>query len=176
MEKFKTIYADPPWMERGGIKKSASKHYRLMTTASIAAIRVKEMMDSNAHLYLWTTNNFLRDALTVMEAWGFRYVTMITWAKTRFGIGQYFRGQTEHCLFGVRGRLPYKIIDGKRCQGRTLLNTDKTFERTRRHSEKPESMRRMIEVVSWPPYLELFARKAVNGWTCKGLEADGTTL
>ena len=62
-----------------------------------------------------------------MEEWGFRYVTMITWAKDRFGLGQYFRGMTEHCLFGVKGKLPYKIVDGKRQQGTTLINAKRTI-------------------------------------------------
>ena len=69
---------------------------------------VHDLAEDNAHLYLWATNNFLPDALEVMKAWGFRYVTMITWMKDRIGLGQYFRGLTEHCLFGIRGKLPYK--------------------------------------------------------------------
>ena len=38
-KKYRTIYADPPWMERGGgkIKRGADKHYPLMSTKDIAA-------------------------------------------------------------------------------------------------------------------------------------------
>ena len=79
------------------------------------------------HLYLWVTNNFLADGLKVMESWGFRYVTTITWVKDRIGLGQYFRGITEQCLFGVKGKLPYKIIDGKRQQGQTVVYAPKTI-------------------------------------------------
>lgn len=166
---FKTIYADPAWQERGGgkIKRGADRHYPLMSTADIKALGggVKMITAENAHLYLWTTNNFLPDALEVMAAWGFKYKTLITWGKDRIGLGQYFRGLTEHCLFGVRGNLPYKILDGKRQQGRTLILAPKG-----RHSEKPELMRQMIETVSYPPYLEMYARKETPGWQVWGNE------
>jgi N6-adenosine-specific RNA methylase IME4 len=164
-KKYKTIYADPPWPERGGgkIKRGADRHYELMTVKDIAALPVPDIADDNCHLYLWTTNNYLPDALKVIAAWGFSYKTTITWEKDRIGLGQYFRGMTEHCLFGVKGNLPYKIIDGKRQQGKTVIIAPKT-----KHSEKPEEMRKMIETVSYGPYIELFARKQTPGWTVWG--------
>lgn len=53
--KYRTIYADPPWQERGGgkIKRGADKHYELMSVAAIVAIPVKDWAEDNAHLYLW---------------------------------------------------------------------------------------------------------------------------
>nr|DAX62779.1 MAG TPA: N6 adenosine methyltransferase subunit [Caudoviricetes sp.] len=166
--KYKTIYADPPWMESGGgrIKRGADRHYQLMKTKDICELQIiKDIVDDNAHLYLWVTNNFLRDGLQVMEAWGFRYVTMITWMKDKGGLGQYFRGKTEHCLFGVRGNLPYKIVDGKRQQGVTGFFAPRT-----EHSKKPDDMREMIETVSYAPRIELFARERFDGWDCWGNE------
>ena len=91
--------------------------------------------------------------------------TVITWGKDKFGLGQYFRGQTEHCLFGVRGALPYKVLNGKRAQGRTLILSPR-----HEHSQKPEEMRLMIEKVSYEPYIELFARKQIAGWDTWGNE------
>jgi N6-adenosine-specific RNA methylase IME4 len=164
-KKYKTIYADPPWMETGGgkIKRGADAHYDLMKTKDIMRLPIQNICENNAHLYLWVTNNFLVDGLEVMKSWGFIYKTMITWGKNKFGLGQYFRGQTESCLFGVKGNLPYKIIDGKRQQGSTLLLAPK-----REHSQKPDEMRQMIEKVSYEPFIELFARQSVNGWDCWG--------
>ncbi|MDD3890528.1 MAG: MT-A70 family methyltransferase [Syntrophomonadaceae bacterium] len=160
-KKYSTIYADPPWMESGGgkIKRGADRHYQLMKTAEIMAMPVQKISAENCHLYLWTTNNFLPDALRVMESWGFRYITNITWVKDRIGLGQYFRGLTEHCLFGVKGKLPYKIIDGKRLQGKTAIIAPKTI-----HSQKPLEMYEMIEAVSYPPFIELFARNQRDNW------------
>jgi len=165
--KYKTIYADPPWNEQGGgkIKRGANRHYNLMKTKDIAALPVAQLADTNCHLYIWTTNNFLPDAFEVIEAWEFRYVTCITWMKDRQGLGQYYRGLTEHCLFAVRGKLPYKIVDGKRQQGLTGFCEAKGV-----HSEKPIKMRKMIEKVSYEPRLELFARQQFQGWDCWGNE------
>lgn len=100
-KKYKTIYADPPWKESGGgkIKRGADRHYPLMSTKEICELPVWKIADDNCHLYLWTTNNFLQDAFKVIEAWGFTYITCITWMKDRQGLGQYYRGLTEHCLF-----------------------------------------------------------------------------
>lgn len=141
-----------------------------MRTNDICALGVAPVADDNAHLYLWVTNNFLRDGFRVCEAWGFRYVTLITWGKPTIGLGQYFRGQTEHCIFAVRGNLPYRTTsEGKRAQGTTLLSAPK-----REHSRKPDEMRGIIERVSYPPYLELFAREAAPGWDIWGNEVSAT--
>lgn len=175
MNQYRTIYADPPWWECGGgkIKRGANRHYELMKTRDIKTYLsdsgVEPMIAPNSHLYLWTTNNFLTDALSVMESWGFRYVTTITWLKSgNIGLGQYFRGvTTEHCLFGVRGVLPYRTLNGKRQQGLTGFVAPKSA-----HSVKPAQMRKYIETVSYPPYLELFARQRYEGWDSIGKEIN----
>lgn len=171
MKQYGTIYADPPWMERGGgqIKRGADRHYPLMHTKDICALPVRDLALPDSHLYLWVTNNFLVDGLKVMEAWGYRYVTMITWAKEgNAGLGQYYRGKTEHCLFGIRGKPGYKLNDeGGRCQGLTLITAPRG-----EHSEKPEAMRAMIERVSPGPYVELFARRTAPNWNVWGNEVE----
>ena len=173
--KYKTILLDPPWNEQGGgkIKRGADKHYSLMKTKDIIILLKKEIepkINNDAHLYLWVTNNFLKDGIEVMEALGFRYITTITWMKDRIGLGQYFRGLTEHCLFGVRGKVPYKIMNGKRQQGKTGF-----IEKKREHSQKPDTMYQMIEKVSYPPRFEVFARQKREGWDCWGNEVSNDT-
>lgn len=86
--------------------------------------------------------------------------------ELQVGLGQYFRGVSESCLFGVRGSLPYKTIEGKRAQGRSGFHAPRG-----EHSAKPEKMRQMIERVSHGPYLEMFARRPVDGWDLWGNEA-----
>jgi|SRR3990172_4546057 len=172
-KKYRTIYADPPWPMFGGgkIKRGADKHYPLMSIKEISDLDVNSLADENCHLYLWTTNSFLPQAFEVMKKWGFVYKTTITWAKNSIGLGQYFRGQTEHCLFGVKGILPYKIINNKRAQGSTLLIANK-----QKHSEKPEEMYEIIEKVSYEPRIELFARKIHNDWDVYGNEVDSNII
>lgn len=88
MKKYRTIYADPPWeVERGGGGLGANYKYPLMKTDDICALPVKEWAEENAHLYLWTTNAAWPDALKVVQAWGFKYITCITWMKSGEGLG-----------------------------------------------------------------------------------------
>lgn len=173
--KYKTIYIDPPWEERGGgkIKRGADKHYKLMSIKEIAELPIKRLADENGcHLYMWVTNNFLQKGFELLKTWGFEYITLITWQKDRIGLGQYYRGITEHCIFAsTKKRLPYKLefhIDGSvtRCQGVTGFYEAKTI-----HSRKPVQMREMIEKVSYAPRIELFARQQFDRWDCWGDEA-----
>ena len=161
MKKYKTILADPPWNESGGgqCKRGADKHYNLMKTSEIILLKdfIKNISEGNCHLYLWVTNNFLEDGLKVMKEWGFRYITLITWLKDKAGLGQYYRDITESCLFGIKGQLPYKIINEKRQQGITGFYYPRGM-----HSQKPGKMKEMIETVSYPPYVELFSRKKLD--------------
>lgn len=168
-------------MESGGgkIKRGADRHYSLMKTKDISALPISEICEENAHLYLWVTNNFLADGLQVMKDWGFRYVTNIAWIKgdtvsensfslQKAGLGQYFRGRHELCLFGVKGRLPYKVNEqGKRLQGHSAFVAPRNG-----HSEKPQELMEMIEKVSYGPYIELFARKETIGWDSWGDELN----
>ena len=141
-----------------------------MSVKAICELPVARLFQENAHLYLWATNNYLPAALEVMAVWGFRYVSTITWGKVlngrvQTGLGQYFRGASEHLLFGVRGSLPYRVVDGKRAQGSTLVLAPRG-----EHSAKPEVFRGIIERVSPGPYVELFARQATPGWAGWGNE------
>jgi N6-adenosine-specific RNA methylase IME4 len=168
---YQTILADPPWAEVGGGKicRGAQGHYSLMKQKDLLelASQVKRVTAPDAHLYLWVTNTFLEDGLELARAWGFEYKTLITWGKDRFGLGQYFRGQTEQCIFAVKGVLPYKVEEGKRQQGRTLITAPRM-----EHSSKPLEMRTMIERVSYGPRLELFGRKVPAEWDAIGLELE----
>lgn len=178
--KYRTLYIDPPWPEYGGgkIKRGADRHYPLMSEDEILRLPVKQLTEDNAHLYLWVTNNYLPLGLRCIERWGFRYVTKVVWVKVirlqptsdQFGLGQYFRGITEDCLFAVRGNLPYRTReDGKRGQGKTVIMAPR-----REHSQKPDEMRSMIEVVSHEPRLEMFARNSFKGWDVWGRDCDSS--
>lgn len=175
-EGFKTILADPPWRFTNRTGKVAPEHRRLdrystMELEDICALPVATIANSNSHLYLWVPNALLPDGLKVMEAWGFRYVSNIIWAKRRKdggpdgrGVGFYFRNVTEMLLFGVRGSM--RTLQPARSQ----VNMIET--RKREHSRKPDEQYALIEACSPGPYLELFARQTRSGWVCWGDEAD----
>jgi len=165
-KRYKTIYVDPPWYERGGgkIKRGADKHYPLMKTDDILALNVELIANENAHLYLWVTNNFLQDGLRVMRTWGFTYITNLVWCKPSFGLGQYFRGQHELLLFGVKGKLPSRSKPNL-CS--TIVHAKKN-----KHSQKPKDFYDVIELTSPTPRIELFAREKRKGWDAWGNEID----
>lgn len=172
---FKTILADPPWRFANRTGKVAPEHRRLdrystMDLDSIKALPVAEAAARNAHLYLWVPNALLPEGMRVMEAWGFRYVSNVVWAKRRKdggpdgrGVGFYFRNVTELILFGVRGSM--RTLSPARKQV-NMLET-----RKREHSRKPDEQYQLIESCSPGPYLEMFARHPQDGWTAWGDES-----
>ena len=164
-EKYKTIYADPPWYQQGGgvSKRGADKHYPIMKEAAILKLMkevLKDKVEEDAHMYMWVANNHLPEALRIIEGLGFRYITNLVWSKTAFGLGRYFRGQHELCLFAVKGS---GIKVRKDANNISSLVGEKLLGR-RRHSQKPDEMYDLIEKRSHGPYLEIFARNNRDGW------------
>jgi len=142
-----------------------------MSFEEIAQLPVGELTLPNSHLYLWCPNALLLEALTIMKAWGFTYKTNIVWYKVRKdggpdgrGVGFYFRNVTELLLFGVKGRL--RTLK----PGRTQTNI--VIRRKEEHSRKPHVIYDIIRQCSPDPYLELFARERVKGWTQWGDQVD----
>lgn len=186
MKKYNVIYADPPWSYmksnagRGG-NSSAIKKYQTMPTDIICSMVNNELRDriaKNSVLFLWSTVPLLTDAFQVMDAWGFKYKTMLTWRKVMsLGMGYWFRGQTEHLLLGVKGKVkPFymQVPNFYQCK-------------VGKHSEKPHYFRELIvkssnKVFENPNRLELFARdKAglfptdhLNGWDVYGNEVSNS--
>jgi N6-adenosine-specific RNA methylase IME4 len=132
-ERFQTIVLDPPWDwgDEGDADQfgRARPVYATMSIEEIAALPVGDFAAADAHIYLWITNRSLPRGFALLEGWGFRYVTALTWCKPGIGMGNYFRGSTEHVLFGVRGLLPLLV----RNQG-----THFSAPRQKEHSGKPE--------------------------------------
>ena len=173
---WKTVLADPPWRFTNRTGKVAPEHRRLdrydtMTHQEICALPVAEVVADAAHLYLWVPNALLPEGLAVMQAWGFRYVSNVVWAKRRKdggpdgrGVGFYFRNVTELVLFGVRGSMR-TLPPGRR-------QVNMVESRKREHSRKPDEMYDLIESCSPGPFLEMFARYPREGWTVWGDEAS----
>ncbi len=172
---FKTVLADPPWRFSNRTGKVAPEHRRLdrystMDLEEIKALPVDKVTAKDAHLYLWVPNALLLEGIEVLQAWGFRYVSNVIWAKRRKdggpdgrGVGFYFRNVTEPILFGVKGSMRTLA------PARSTVNMIET--RKREHSRKPDEQYDLIESCSPGPYLEMFARYARPGWQAWGNEA-----
>ena len=134
-----------------------------MSIKEICDIPVPSMSDVGCHLWLWTTNAFLEDGFKVLRAWGFKYLTPIHWIKPS-GSGAWFINRTQTVLFGYKDKCRFL---GKRY----LPNIFETGN-PKRHSEKPELSYEIIESISQPERLELFARRKKAGWDCWGNEIE----
>ena len=149
----------------------------------------------DAFLWLWITNPLLLDGTgaRVCRAWGFKPKQLITWVKghielpnsggwdidvprlkTQLGMGHYTRGVTEHMILATKGSPKCFVKD----QGvpnyilaeeleETLVLADRGA-----HSVKPEASYQLIERVTPGPYVELFARRRRQGWTCYGNQLE----
>jgi len=177
-KRYRTIVADPPWPftrtlpERGGghwlyradrenrVRTSAAR-YGLMQIEELMNLPIGLWAQENAHLYLWTTNAFMAEAHQVAKAWGFEPKTILTWVKPRLGMGTYFRNNTEHVIFAVRGSCPVLRHDV-----RTAFTGAQGA-----HSEKPDVFYDIVQSMSLGPYLDVFARKQRFGWDTWGDEA-----
>lgn len=168
--KYATIVIDPPWDwgDEGDADQlgRARPDYATMSIDQLAALDVAKLADDDCHLYLWITNRSLPKGFRLLDAWGFRYVTMLTWVKPSFGMGNYFRGQTEHVLFGVRGSQPLKRRDAA-----TVFHAPRG---PAGHSSKPPQFLELVESCSPGPYLEMFSRSHRDGWVTWG--QDGANL
>lgn len=170
---YHTIVADPPWPQglMGKRRRPRDPYtrqqldYPTMTLDEIKALPVADLAESDAHLWLWTTNQFLRTGFEVMEAWGFTYLAPITWVKPS-GVGNYFIHRTQTVLFGYR----------ERCRFPAARYLPTIFEAgcPAVHSTKPEQFFDLVERVSPDPRIELFARRLRLGWDAWGDEVGNT--
>lgn len=181
-KKYQIVYADPPWRFTGlgskGIRSAKLKEsglhvnrpveekYPTMSIAEIKMLPIKNIIDKDAVLFLWTTDAHLPFALEVMESWGFQYVTIaFIWLKktvTNKNVCYYgywtMKGQ-EICLLGRHGK-PKPIAH----------NIRQLVEAKRReHSRKPDEVRdRIVKLMGDLPRIELFAREQFLGWDTWG--------
>jgi hypothetical protein len=73
--EFKTVMADPPWLnEANPPHAAASEHFEMLHPKTIAGRgpQVAEATASHAQLYLWAAGPFVGQAFDEMESWGVR--------------------------------------------------------------------------------------------------------
>jgi len=174
MTPFRVIVADPPWRfddNLPGDGRGAAKHYKTIGNADMPhfledqAIEVAE----NAILFMWRVAALVPEAYRVVEGWGFVAKSEITWIKTdargrklSFGMGRYVRHCHETAIIATRGGAFAAASHSIRSCFEAPIG---------RHSEKPERFYELVEqLAGGGPYLELFARRRREGWTCLGDE------
>mgnify|MGYP003454849049 FL=1 len=170
---FDVIMADPPWSfenwSEGGNSKNAKAQYDCMPTEDICRLPVGHLAAGDAWLWLWATWPMLPDAMQVMSAWGFRYVTGGPWVKRgksgklAFGPGYVLRTCGEVFLLGKTGT-PATFTKDQR----NIIEAPR-----RQHSRKPDEVYRVCERLFDPRArrADLFSRQVRRGWTNWGDEA-----
>lgn len=172
--RYGVILADPPWRFRTwgehNQKKSASRHYPLMTTESLCALPVHQLAARDCALVLWAVQAMIPQALLTLEAWGFTFKTMGAWAKRSradggwaFGTGYILRSTAEFYIIGTRGK--------PRTAARDVRNL--IVAPAREHSRKPDQMHDNLDrMFPLSARCELFARTLREGWESWGYETD----
>lgn len=170
---FDVIMADPPWSfenwSEAGEVKNAKAQYACMPTADICALPVGHLASGDCWLWLWATHPMLREAMQVMDAWGFRFVTSGVWVKRgattgklAFGTGYVLRSCSELFLIGKVGE-PQSLDKSTR----GVIESPR-----RQHSRKPDLAYATAERLFGPARrADLFSRQTRHGWTSWGAEA-----
>jgi N6-adenosine-specific RNA methylase IME4 len=175
------IVPDPPWpfetWGEQGRQRSVDRNYDTMTLNEIEAMGpiIQALAANDCALLLWGTWPDLPGVVDVIAAWGFTYKTVaFVWVKTtknaeaialdggglHWGMGYATRSNTEPILLATRGNPLRLAADVHQV----------IIAPVGKHSEKPDEAYRRIERLYPGPLLELFARRARDGWTTWGDE------
>lgn len=169
--KYGVIVADPPWPYQQWSERkhgAAAAIYDTLDMPALLDMPVPSLAGPDCALLLWGTWPKLLEALQVMAAWGFEYVTGFPWVKLAsenggpsYGVGFWVRGCSEFVLIGRKGH-----VSPPRMEGFLGLLSPSLH-----HSHKPDSVHEIAEALPGP-YLELFARRSRKNWTTFGNELE----
>ena len=179
IKKYEVIYADPPWSFKAwsakGMGRSAEKHYPTMAAEDINTLPIGKLAAKDCVLFMWATFPMLREAFSVLNAWGFTYKTVaFVWVKQNrktpsmfWGLGYWTRANAEICLLATKG-------NPKRKSAKVHQIITSPIEA---HSKKPDIVRdKIVELVGDLPRIELFARQQAPGWDVWGNEVESSLL
>lgn len=146
MTLYRTIVADPPWLIDGfpngwfgygdrGVTQPMP--YPPMTLDQIQALPVRELANLDCDLYLWTINDWLADAFSVVRAWGFQHSATLVWCKPRrgVGLGGKYPSDVEFILYATR-RAPNPIREEEAYVAMRLRTAKLATGKTRREIDE----------------------------------------
>lgn len=174
-ETYGLIYADPPWKQSKGGKKSVRENSSGKPldypTCSLDEIKehlrlATESTTENSILFLWTIDKYLFEAQQIAESLGYKLHARMIWDKVT-GIPAAFtvRYGHEYLLYMYKGKLT-PVAKDERGKVHTVFR-----ERVTKHSKKPDIAYEIIERL-YPDLkkLEMYARETRDGWDSFGNE------
>lgn len=177
MKKYQIILADPPWAyqvwSKKGAGRSAESHYPTMSIEDIKNLPVSELAAKDCILFMWVTFPTIREAFSVIDAWGFTYKTVaFVWVKQNkkspslfWGMGYWTRSNVELCLLATKGT--------PKCHSAGVHQV--VIAPIAEHSRKPDIVReKIVELAGDLPRIELFARQSPAGWDVWGNEVPSS--
>ena len=173
MGKFATVVVDPPWpmtkILRDWRPNQVGFDYPVMSVAEVGLMPLGGVLAADAFVFLWTTQRFLPDAISVVRKWGCKYRMTMVWHKPG-GImpPNLPMFNAEFVVIGAKGNPFFNETVGFR-----LANN---WPR-RGHSEKPEGFYDLLRRVTPGPRLDVFGRRRIAGFQSWGNEApEGPAL
>jgi N6-adenosine-specific RNA methylase IME4 len=172
---FSVLYVDPPWQYSARVSESKSieQQYPTLSIAELCALNVPSITAPRAVLYLWVTAPMIKEALQLLDAWGFVYKSQAVWIKGRNGAGMGHYWRVDHELLFVATKGNFGPSDPE-------VRVSSVLEYPRgRHSEKPRDVREYLDSLysrDEHPRVELFARETAEGWVSIGNEIDGRDI
>jgi N6-adenosine-specific RNA methylase IME4 len=174
LNRYDVIYADPPWSfenySEKGEDRNAKAWYDCMDIDQIKALPVENLASDNCMLAMWATFPLLPEAIDVLRAWGFEYVTVgFVWIKLNKSVGvrriidllsdvfmstgYWTRSNAEIVIFAKRGS-----------PQRNSRSIRQVVHAPRgKHSEKPLIFRKHLEdLIVAERRIELFCRHDAN--------------
>jgi site-specific DNA-methyltransferase (adenine-specific) len=173
-KKYQIIYADPPWRyndPKGNNPAMGGITYPTMADTEIQSLPVSNLAGKNCVLFLWATMPKLPEAIEVLRAWGFKYVTCaFTWVKLNpsskgyySGLGHWCNGNAELVLLGKIGH-PKRVC---KC-----VKQLQVWPRSHHSAKPPQIRNEIIRLLGDLPRIELFARQKTGGWDAWGNEVE----
>ena len=129
-----------------------------MSIDELCALPVAELAATDCVLFLWATFPQLPEALQLIKAWGFHYITVaFVWLKRNwkspswfYGLGYWTRGNAEICLLAIKGKPKRKSAGVHQF----------IISPIEQHSKKPDEARqKILALMGDLPRVELFARQ-----------------
>lgn len=173
--QYDLIYADPPWKQSKGGKKSVRENSsgKPLDYPVCSLDEIKEHLQlatntsgENSILFLWTIDKYLFEAQEIAESLGYKLHARMIWDKVT-GIPAAFtvRYGHEYLLYMYKGKL-IPVAKDERGKIHTVFR-----EKVTKHSKKPEIAYEIIERL-YPDLkkLEMYARNTRPGWDCFGNE------